>query len=167
VIESRVEEPLVSLAVLRRRTVALGNLGGLTTFAMASSVVFLGTLFLQQVHGMSPTGSGLVFGVLGAAAAIGGMVAPRAVGRFGAPRTIVARAARPGGVHSGDRHHGPWRRRHDPADRRHGVGLRAHLSPSSPTAWAATSGLFQPEQGWPPPGHHGAAGSASPSASRG
>ncbi|MGH3416714.1 MAG: MFS transporter [Actinocrinis sp.] len=89
VIESRVDEPLVSLKVLRRRTVALGNLGGLTAFAMASSVVFLGTLFLQQIHGMSPTGSGLVFGVMGVAAAIGGAVAPRVVGRFGSPRTLV------------------------------------------------------------------------------
>jgi len=90
VIESRVEEPLVSLAVLRRRTVALGNLGGLTTFAMASSVVFLGTLFPAAGARHEPDRVGAPSsGCWAPAAAIGGMVAPRAVGRFGAPRTIV------------------------------------------------------------------------------
>lgn len=88
-VEARTAQPLVSLRVLRRRTVAVGNLGGLTTFAAMSSVVFLGTLLLQQVDGMSPMRTGLVFGVLGLAAAAGGMAAPRMVGRFGAPATLV------------------------------------------------------------------------------
>ncbi|GAB2726141.1 MFS transporter [Kitasatospora kifunensis] len=90
VIESRTEQPLVSLPVLRRRTVAWGNIGGLVTFAMMSSVIFLSTLYLQQVLHLSPGASGLVFGVLGLAAALGGSVAPRVVGRLGAPRTLVA-----------------------------------------------------------------------------
>src|SRR5262249_55968919 len=88
--EARTAQPLVSLPVLRRRTVAAGNLAGLTTFAAMSSVIFLGTLLLQQVDGMSPMRTGLVFGVLGLAAAGGGMAAPRLVGRFGAPATLVA-----------------------------------------------------------------------------
>ncbi|HEU5332910.1 MAG TPA: MFS transporter [Actinocrinis sp.] len=88
-IEARTAEPLVSLRVLRRRTVALGNLGGLSVFAMASSVVFLGTLFLQQVDGMKPTGSGLVFGYLGLVCAVAGTLAPRVIGRIGAPRVLV------------------------------------------------------------------------------
>ncbi|GAA1960556.1 MFS transporter [Catenulispora subtropica] len=89
VIEARTEEPLVSLRILRRRSVAVGNLGGLVTFATMSSVVFLGTLFLQQVNGMSPTLTGLVFGVMGVVAALGGMVAPKAIARFGARATLV------------------------------------------------------------------------------
>ncbi|NUP52589.1 MAG: MFS transporter [Catenulispora sp.] len=88
-IEARAAEPLVSLRILRRRSVAVGNLGGLVTFATMSSVVFLGTLFLQQVNGMSPTLTGLVFGVMGVVAALGGMVAPKAIGRFGARATLV------------------------------------------------------------------------------
>ena len=88
-IEARAAEPLVSLRILRRRSVAVGNLGGLVTFATMSSVVFLGTLFLQQVNGMSPTLTGLVFGVMGVVAALGGMVAPKAIGRFGARSTLV------------------------------------------------------------------------------
>jgi MFS family permease len=89
VIESRAAEPLVSLRVLRRRSVAIGNLGGLVTFACMSAVVFLGTLFLQQVNGMSPTLTGLVFAVMGVAAALGGMIAPRLIGRYGARATLV------------------------------------------------------------------------------
>jgi EmrB/QacA subfamily drug resistance transporter len=84
VIESRTEQPLVSLRILRRRTVAWGNLGGMATFAMMSTVIFLGTLYLQQVHSYSPLTTGAIFGVLGLGAAIGGVIAPRSVGRFGA-----------------------------------------------------------------------------------
>jgi predicted MFS family arabinose efflux permease len=79
----------VSLRVLRRRSVAVGNFGGLVTYACMSAVVFLGTLFLQQVTGMSPTLTGLVFAVMGVAAAFGGMAAPRLIGRFGARATLV------------------------------------------------------------------------------
>ncbi|MFE9423424.1 MFS transporter [Kitasatospora sp. NPDC006697] len=89
-IESRAAQPLVSLRVLRRRTVAFGNLGGLVTFAMMSSVIFLSTLYLQQVLRLGPGESGLVFGVIGLAAALGGTVAPRVAGRIGAPRTLLA-----------------------------------------------------------------------------
>jgi EmrB/QacA subfamily drug resistance transporter len=88
-LESRSAHPLVALWVLRRRTVALGNLGGMTSFAMMSSVIFLCTLYLQNVLGYSPISSGLVFGVMGLAAALGGIVAPRFVGRVGA-RTVLA-----------------------------------------------------------------------------
>ncbi|MCX4749058.1 MFS transporter [Kitasatospora sp. NBC_01287] len=90
VIESRTAQPLVSLRVLRRRTVAWGNIGGLVTFSMMSAVIFLTTLYLQQVRDLSPGASGLVFGVIGLAAALGGSVAPKVVGRLGAARTLVA-----------------------------------------------------------------------------
>ncbi|MCT2590373.1 MFS transporter [Streptomyces sp. N2-109] len=88
--ESRTEQPLVDLRMLRRRTVSWGILGGLAAFSMMSSVIFLATLYLQDVRGMTPMKSGLVFGVIGLAAVAGGIVAPRLVGRFGAARTLVA-----------------------------------------------------------------------------
>ncbi|MGK4583371.1 MFS transporter [Kitasatospora sp. HPMI-4] len=88
-VESRTAEPLVSLRMLRRPTVAWGNAGGLVTFAMMTSVIFLSTLYLQQVLDLSPGASGLVFGVMGLAAAGGGAVAPRVSGRLGAHRTLV------------------------------------------------------------------------------
>jgi predicted MFS family arabinose efflux permease len=90
VVESRAAQPLVSLRVLRRRTVAWGNLGGLITFAMMTTVIFLGTLYLQQVRSYSPLATGLIFGVLGLAAALGGVAAPKALSRYGARIVLPA-----------------------------------------------------------------------------
>ncbi|WP_327436024.1 MFS transporter [Streptomyces sp. NBC_01201] len=89
VVESRAAAPLVSLPMLRRRTVAFGNLGGLVTFSMMSTVVFVLTLYLQDLLGLSALGTGLVFGVQGLASAVAGVYAPRVVGRLGARPTLV------------------------------------------------------------------------------
>ena len=88
-VEARTSHPLVSLKVLRRRTVALGNLGGLLAFATGSALVFIGMLFLQQVNGLSPLRAGLVFGWLGVVAAISGNVAPRVIGRYGSRSVML------------------------------------------------------------------------------
>jgi EmrB/QacA subfamily drug resistance transporter len=89
VVESRTAEPMVSLTMLRRRSVAFGNLAGLATFAMMSSVVFLLTLYLQDVRGLSAFRTGLVFGVQGVFAAVTGMTAARVIGRIGARATVL------------------------------------------------------------------------------
>ncbi|NDZ80234.1 MFS transporter [Streptomyces sp. SID10853] len=89
VIESRADAPLVSLPMLKRRTVAWGNLGGLITFSMMSTVVFVLTLYLQEVLHLSSFRTGLVFGVQGLASVAAGMAAPKVIGRFGARRTLV------------------------------------------------------------------------------
>ncbi|MGW0784801.1 MFS transporter [Streptomyces sp. NPDC002913] len=89
VIESRSAAPLVSLPMLRRRTVAFGNLGGLATFSMMSTIVFVLTLYLQDLLHLSALGTGLVFGVQGLASVAAGIYAPRIVGRIGARRTLV------------------------------------------------------------------------------
>jgi EmrB/QacA subfamily drug resistance transporter len=88
-VEARSTHPLVSLKVLRRRTVALGNLGGLLSFSAASALCFIGELFLQQINGLSPIQTGLVFGWLGVLAALSGNLAPRAIGRFGSRTVLV------------------------------------------------------------------------------
>ncbi|MGV9317831.1 MFS transporter [Streptomyces sp. NPDC003660] len=88
-IESRTAQPLVSLPMLRRRTVAWGNLGGLVTFSMMSTVVFVLTLYLQEVLRLSAFETGLVFGVQGVLSAVAGVFAPRVIGRFGARRVLV------------------------------------------------------------------------------
>ncbi|WP_405520744.1 MFS transporter [Streptomyces canus] len=88
-IESRTETPLVSLPMLRRRTVAWGNIGGLVTFSMMSTVVFVLTLYLQEVLHLSAFETGLVFGVQGVLSAVAGTYAPRVIGRFGPRRTLV------------------------------------------------------------------------------
>ena len=75
-VEQRVPQPLVPVRVLRRRTVGWGNVAGLLAFATETSVVFLLTLYLQQVLGFSPLTAGLSFAVLGAGTVVGGMVGP-------------------------------------------------------------------------------------------
>ncbi|WP_328555630.1 MFS transporter [Streptomyces sp. NBC_00358] len=92
-IESRADAPLVSLAMLRRRTVAWGNLGGLVTFSMMSTVVFVLTLYLQETLGLSAFETGLVFGAQGVLSAAAGVYAPKVIGRFGARRTLVGSLA--------------------------------------------------------------------------
>ncbi|MEV7728112.1 MFS transporter [Streptomyces sp. NPDC087917] len=89
-VELRSDAPLVSLPMLRRRTVAWGNIAGLVTFSMMSTVVFALTLYLQETLELSPFRTGLVFGVQGVASALAGTYAPRVIGRFGARRTLVA-----------------------------------------------------------------------------
>ncbi|MFD5816162.1 MFS transporter [Streptomyces sp. NPDC127038] len=91
--ESRADAPLVSLGMLRRRTVAWGNLGGLVTFSMMSTVVFVLTLYLQETLGLSAFETGLVFGVQGVLSAVAGIYAPKVIGRFGARRTLAGSLA--------------------------------------------------------------------------
>ena len=51
-VEARVAEPLVPLRVVRRRTVAFGNLAGLLAFATETGLVFALTLYLQDDPGV-------------------------------------------------------------------------------------------------------------------
>lgn len=88
-VESRAAAPLVSLPMLRRGTVAWGNLGGLVTFSMMSTVVFVLTLYLQEVLNLSAFRTGLVFGVQGVLSVVAGTYAPKLIGRIGARRTLV------------------------------------------------------------------------------
>ncbi|MFD5109536.1 MFS transporter [Streptomyces cinereoruber] len=87
-VERRSAAPLVPIRVLKRRTVVWGNLAGLLAFATETSLVFLMTLHLQDVLGFSPLAAGLSFGVLGAGTVLGGLLAPRFIGRF-SPRTAL------------------------------------------------------------------------------
>ncbi|MGT2531430.1 MFS transporter [Streptomyces nojiriensis] len=93
VVESKSPAPLVSPAMLKRRTVAWGNLGGLITFSMMSTVVFVLTLYLQETLELSAFRTGLVFGVQGVASILAGSYAPRAIGRLGARRTLAVSLA--------------------------------------------------------------------------
>ncbi|KOU01880.1 MFS transporter [Streptomyces sp. NRRL F-2295] len=84
-IERRAAAPLVPVHILKRRSVVWGNTAGLIAFATETSLVFLLTLYLQEVLGYSALATGLAFGVLGVGTVVGG----RAVGRFGNRRAIV------------------------------------------------------------------------------
>ncbi|THA84401.1 MFS transporter [Streptomyces sp. A0592] len=92
-VESKSPAPLVSLPMLGRRTVAWGNFGGLITFSMMSTIIFVLTLYLQETLELSPFRTGLVFGIQGIASVVAGAYAPRVIGRFGARRTLVGSLA--------------------------------------------------------------------------
>jgi predicted MFS family arabinose efflux permease len=88
-VEKRVKEPLVPFAVLTRRTVGWGNLAGLMAFVTETSLVFLLTLYLQEVLGYSPLAAGLAFAVLGVGTVIGGLIAPKVIAAVGSKHAIV------------------------------------------------------------------------------
>ncbi|MFC8538642.1 MFS transporter [Streptomyces sp. NPDC057249] len=92
-VEKRAAAPLVPVHILKRRSVVWGNVTGLIAFVTETSLVFLLTLYLQEVLGYTPFATGLAFGVLGVGTVIGGMLGGRAVGRYGNRRTIVAGGA--------------------------------------------------------------------------
>ncbi|MGW6354655.1 MFS transporter [Streptomyces sp. NPDC055092] len=92
-VEKRAVAPLVPLHILKRRTVIWGNAAGLIAFVTETSLVFLLTLYLQEVLGYSPLATGLAFGVLGLGTVIGGTLGGRAVGRLGNRTTIVVGGA--------------------------------------------------------------------------
>ncbi|KQX58976.1 MULTISPECIES: MFS transporter [unclassified Streptomyces] len=89
-VERRAASPLVPVRILTRRTVVWGNLAGLVAFVTETSLVFLMTLYLQDVLGFSPLAAGLSFGVLGAGTVLGGVGASRFIARFGARTALVA-----------------------------------------------------------------------------
>jgi MFS family permease len=101
VVETRSPAPLVSLPMLRRRTVAWGNLGGLITFSMMPTVVFVLTLYLQEILRLSAFETGLVFGFQGVMSVVAGSLTPRVVARFGARRTLVGSLAGQGVLTAG------------------------------------------------------------------
>ncbi|MGV9771845.1 MFS transporter [Streptosporangium sp. NPDC003464] len=92
-IEKRSAAPLVPVRIMKRRSVIWGNTTGLIAFVTETSLVFLLTLYLQEVLGYSPLATGLAFGVLGVGTVIGGTLGGKAVGRFGNRATIVTGGA--------------------------------------------------------------------------
>jgi MFS family permease len=88
-VERTAAQPLVPLAVLRRSAIAWGNAAGLVAFATETSVVFLLTLYLQEVRGYSPLQTGLSFAVLGAGTVLGGLLGPRLIAAAGSRNAVV------------------------------------------------------------------------------
>lgn len=88
-VERKASAPLVPLGVLGKRSVAWGNVAGLIAFLTETSLVFLLTLYLQEVLGFSPLAAGLSFGVLGIGTVVGGSVAPKVIGRTGTGQTLI------------------------------------------------------------------------------
>ncbi len=89
-VENRVAEPLVAPELLKRSSIAWGNLAGLLAFSTFTSLVFLLTLYLQEILGYTAISAGLILGVLGIGTVIGGLVAPKIIGKASAKTAIVA-----------------------------------------------------------------------------
>ncbi|WP_049562582.1 MFS transporter [Nonomuraea sp. SBT364] len=90
VVERRAAQPLVPLHVLKKRTVAWGNLLGLLAFVTETSLVYLLTLYMQKTLGFSALAAGIAFTVLGLGTVTGGLLASRAIARTSAPAVLVA-----------------------------------------------------------------------------
>jgi len=88
-IEGRASAPLAPPRILKRPTVAWGNFAGLVIFATETGMIFLMTLYLQNILHFSPVVTGLAFGVPGIAAIFAGPVAGRVLGRFDSRKVLT------------------------------------------------------------------------------
>ena len=88
-IELRSPAPLAPVHILRRANVKWGNYAGLVIFTMEPAMIFLITLYLQHILGLSPFVTGMVFGVPGLAAVVAGVVAGRFLDRYGNRRVLT------------------------------------------------------------------------------
>ena len=89
-IERRTAAPLVAIEMLKRSSVRWGNLAALTIFSMEAALVFLMTLYLQDVLHLGPVMTGLIFGVPGLSSVAAGVVAGRIIERRGAHTVLLA-----------------------------------------------------------------------------
>ncbi|TDD68795.1 MFS transporter [Jiangella aurantiaca] len=89
-IELRSPAPLASVRILKRPTVRWGNYAGLVVFTMEPAMIFLTTIYLQNLLGFSPLVTGLIFGVPGLAAVTAGVLAGRFISRSGSRKVLVA-----------------------------------------------------------------------------
>jgi MFS family permease len=88
-IEKNTPHALVPVTILRRNNIAWGNIAGILAFATETSLVFVLTLYLQQALGYTPLGAGLAFAVLGIGTVVGGIIAPKLLGKLGNKNTII------------------------------------------------------------------------------
>jgi EmrB/QacA subfamily drug resistance transporter len=90
VVEGRVADPLAPPAVFRSPVLVGSNLVAFTLTAVTSSAGLLATLYLQQVLGYSPSGTGLALLPFSLAVIVGSFAGGRLVGRIAARNTMLA-----------------------------------------------------------------------------
>ncbi|TFC21860.1 MFS transporter [Cryobacterium glucosi] len=81
--ERRHSAPLVPLKLLTRPNILAGHLIGFASLAMETGLVFLSTMYFQHVLELDPLITGLIIGLTGVGAVVGGVIGPRVVGRLG------------------------------------------------------------------------------------
>jgi MFS family permease len=89
-IERRAVAPLVATGMLSRPTVKWGNVASLTVFSMEPAMIYLMTLYLQEVLRFAPLTTGLVFGIPGLSSVAAGTIAGRLIGRYGVRHVLTA-----------------------------------------------------------------------------
>ena len=89
-IESRSKSPLMPLSFLRRRTVFIANAIALITVSCMSGLIFLLTIYLQQLRNYSALSAGIAFlPVALIFLVVGGFLSARFVARFGMKTVLV------------------------------------------------------------------------------
>jgi MFS family permease len=89
-IEARVAgEPLVPLAIFRRRSLCAANGIGVTIGAALFGMYFFVSLYLQELVGFSPLRTGLAILPAGAMTLLGALAAPRLVAAIGPRRQLI------------------------------------------------------------------------------
>ncbi len=91
--EAYAPQPMLPLSLFRNRVFASTSLVGLLVNVAIYGLIFVLSLYFQQVNGLSPFATGLAFvPMLGAVLPVN-LMAPRVTERIGAPATIAAGAA--------------------------------------------------------------------------
>lgn len=91
--ERRAPQPMLPLSLFRHRIFALTALVGLLVNVAFYGLIFVFSLYFQQVNGWSAFATGLAFVPMMAAVLPVNLVAPRVAERIGAPATIAMGAA--------------------------------------------------------------------------
>ncbi len=87
--ESRLPQPMLPLALFRRRTFSLMSLAGLWVNVAFYGLIFVLSLYFQQVNDLSALATGLAFVPMMGAVLPVNLLAPRLSERIGAPAVIA------------------------------------------------------------------------------
>ena len=91
--ERRAEQPMLPLSLFKHRLFSLTSLVGLLVNVAFYGLIFMLSLYFQQINEMSPFATGLAFLPMMGAILPANLLASRASERFGAPAIIAAGAA--------------------------------------------------------------------------
>jgi len=91
--EARAPQPMLPLSLFGHRMFAVAALVGLLVNVAFYGLIFVLSLYFQQVNGLSAFATGLAFVPMMAAVLPVNLIAPRVSERIGAPATITAGAA--------------------------------------------------------------------------
>jgi DHA2 family methylenomycin A resistance protein-like MFS transporter len=91
--ERRTRQPMLPLTLFRHRMFALTSAVGLVANLAFYGLIFVLSLYFQQMNGLSPLATGMAFLPMMAAVLPVNLLAPRVAERLGAPATIAAGAA--------------------------------------------------------------------------